>query len=130
MTSIATVETSSTQPVMVEVVEQTSPINASAIISINAIPTETIVQASLSSIELEVSPVYTTPDVKLKNPVFTYTNGMLARIDYDDDVSKIFNYSNTQLVTLDINSGLLTTRKEFNYDINGNLLSIDESSVT
>jgi hypothetical protein len=61
-------------------------------------------------------------------PAFTYTNGALTRIDYDNGSFKVFTYTDGVLTQLDFVVGGVTTRKTFNYT--GDLLtSIDQETI-
>lgn len=64
------------------------------------------------------------------SPQFTYTDGVLSRIDYSDGSFKVFTYGgNGQLSAIDYTVGAVTTRKNFVYDTNGVLLSINEAPL-
>ena len=60
-----------------------------------------------------------------KNPVFTYLNGVLSRVEYDQGLYKELSYDGTVLSQLEHYNGDVTTRKTFNYSA-GILTSIDE----
>jgi hypothetical protein len=60
-----------------------------------------------------------------KGPVFTYTNGVLTGILYDDGSTKELSYTNGVLTTLVFVRGGVTSTKTFNYT-NGVLTSINE----
>ena len=62
----------------------------------------------------------------LKGPAFTYTDGVLTRIDYDGGEYKTFTYTDGVLTQLDLVKGGVTYRKTFNYT-SGVLTSIDET---
>jgi hypothetical protein len=69
-------------------------------------------------------------DDPLKSPVMTYTAGQLTRIDYDDGSFKTFSYTAIGDVALiDFTKGGTTTRKTFNHDGNGVLVSIVQTVV-
>ncbi len=63
-----------------------------------------------------------------KGPAFTYTSGVLTRIDYDDGAYKVFTYTSGKLTQLDFVVGSVTTRKTFNYS-GDTLTSIDEVTL-
>jgi len=65
------------------------------------------------------------PIVTGKNPVFTYSNGELVRVDYDQGLYKQLTYSGSALSQLEYYNGTVTTQKTFNYS-SGILTSIDE----
>tara|TARA_R110002124_G_scaffold39997_1_gene125771 strand:+ start:173 stop:826 length:654 start_codon:yes stop_codon:yes gene_type:complete len=63
----------------------------------------------------------------LTNPSFTYTNGLLTSVEYDDNITKTLTYTGDLLtaVSVDDGAGSVTT-KTLNYT-NGVLTSITES---
>lgn len=63
------------------------------------------------------------------NPVFTYTNGLITRIDYDSGNYKILSYIDGVLVLIDYIIGLTTKRKTFNFNTDGYLISIVETEL-
>jgi hypothetical protein len=66
---------------------------------------------------------------KSHSPTFTYTSGILTRIDYSSDSSyKLFIYANGLLDQIDHVYIDRTIRKNFNY-VSGNLTSITETVV-
>lgn len=61
-------------------------------------------------------------------PAFTYTSGVLTRIDYDDGSYKLLTYTSNRLTRIDFVSGPTTIRKDFNYS--GDVLaSIDQTTL-
>lgn len=70
----------------------------------------------------------TTPTIKPKSPVFSYTDGLLTRIDYDDASYKLFTYDTGTLTRIDYVKSTGTTRKDFNYT-DGLLTSIVETEI-
>lgn len=64
-----------------------------------------------------------------KNAVFTYTGSDVTRIDYDSGNYKLITYSSGLVTQLDYLHDSKTYRRVFNYDIGGNILSIDESVI-
>lgn len=63
-----------------------------------------------------------------KSPSFTYSSGILTRIDYEDGSRKEFTYSSGALTRIDYTKGTSITRKEFTYS-GGVLQSITESAL-
>lgn len=62
------------------------------------------------------------------SPIFTYTDGLVTRVDYSSGNYKIFTYSSGVLVQLDyIRTTDPTIRKVFTYNPDGSLASISES---
>jgi len=62
----------------------------------------------------------------LRNPVFTYTSGVLTSILYSDGSTKTFTYTSGTLTRIDLVVGSRTYRKTFNYT-SGILTSITET---
>lgn len=79
--------------------------------------------------DIMIAPVYAPPAPALVNPQFTYTGGLLARIDYDGPHAKTFAYQNGRLSTLDYSDGFRTLRKSFAWDASGALTAISEDYV-
>ena len=65
---------------------------------------------------------------QLIGPEFTYTAGVLTRIDYDGGQYKLFTYTDGLLTILDLVAGAVTTRKTFNYT-DGVLTSITQVTL-
>jgi len=66
----------------------------------------------------------------LKNPVFTYTGDFLTGILYDDGSAKVLSYlAGGQLDTITFTSNDVTVLKQFNYDNQDRLISINETQV-
>lgn len=65
---------------------------------------------------------------QLIGPAFTYTDGVLTRIDYDGGQYKLFTYTDGLLTILDLVAGAVTTRKTFNYT-DGVLTSITQVTL-
>jgi len=63
-----------------------------------------------------------------KNPVFTYVDGRLVRVDYDDGLFKVLTYDGDRLSTLEYYDGENFILKTFNYT-DGILTSITESDL-
>lgn len=64
------------------------------------------------------------------SPVFTYTSGVVSRIDYDSGNYKTFTYTSGVLTQLDyVIVGDSTIRKVFTYNEDGTLASIAETVV-
>lgn len=63
-------------------------------------------------------------------PAFTYTDGVVTRIDYDSGNYKLLSYTSGALTQLDyVRPGSATVRKTFTYNPDGTLASITESLV-
>ncbi len=58
------------------------------------------------------------------NPIYTYLNDELIRIDYASGNYKLFTYVSGNLTQLDYVKGSTTYRKVFSYDVGSNLTSI------
>ena len=63
------------------------------------------------------------------NPAFTYSAGLLSRIDYASGAHKIFAYTAGVLTQLDYVAGAVTTRKTLFYNPDGSLHHITEASL-
>ena len=63
------------------------------------------------------------------NPAFTYTAGLVTRIDYASGAHKLFTYTAGVLTQLDYVVGAVTTRKTFTYNPDGSLHHITEASL-
>lgn len=61
-------------------------------------------------------------------PSFTYTNGILSRVDYSDGSFKVLTYLNNLLTQIDHVANGVTRRKIFNYSDN-KLISITDTLV-
>jgi hypothetical protein len=68
-------------------------------------------------------------DARPPGPSFTYTAGVLTRIDYTDGTYKLLDYVNGALSTLRFFQGLKVTTKTFVRDLAGSLTRIDETTV-
>lgn len=64
-----------------------------------------------------------------KDPAFTYTAGLVTRIDYASGAHKLFTYTAGVLTQLDYVVGVVTTRKAFFYNPDGSLHHITEASL-
>jgi hypothetical protein len=63
-------------------------------------------------------------------PAFTYTDGVVSRIDYDSGNYKLFTYTDGAVTRIDyVRPGTTTIRKDFTYNLDGSLASIDQSEV-
>jgi hypothetical protein len=62
-------------------------------------------------------------------PALTYTGGVLTSIAYDSGNYKVFTYTSSVLTQLDYIVGAVTTRKTFNYNLDGTLASIDQTVI-
>ena len=58
---------------------------------------------------------------KETGPAFTYSSGVVSRIDYDSGNYKLFTYSGGKVSRIDYIRGALTVRKDFTYNIDGTL---------
>ena len=63
------------------------------------------------------------------SPEFTYTDGVLTRIDYADASYKTFTYTAGQLDQIDFVRGGTTYRKTFVRDVDGVLVAITETTL-
>lgn len=62
------------------------------------------------------------------NPQFTYTGGVLTRVDYDGNVFKTLSYNgNGQLDTVVFSKDGVTTTKTFAYNLDGTLQSVTQT---
>ena len=62
-----------------------------------------------------------------KDPAFTYSAGLLSRIDYAIGAHKLFTYTAAGVLTqLDYVVGAVTTRKTFAYNPDGTLAAITQ----
>lgn len=61
------------------------------------------------------------------NPAFTYTAGLVTRIDYASGAHKLFTYTAGVLSQLDYVVGAVTTRKTFTYNPDGTLAAISQA---
>lgn len=78
---------------------------------------------SISEVEVSVGTLPTNPD-------FSYTDGNLTRIDYSDSSYKILEYSlDGTLTRTEYYSGGTIYRKDYFYDVDGNLDYITEGFV-
>jgi hypothetical protein len=64
-----------------------------------------------------------------KSPVFSYTNGLLTRIDYASGSYKLFSYTGSTLTQLQYVLPGRTITKVFAYNIDGTLASIAQTEV-
>ena len=63
------------------------------------------------------------------SPAFTYTAGLLSRVDYASGAHKLFTYTAGVLTQLDYVVGAVTTRKTLFYNPDGSLHHITEASL-
>ena len=63
------------------------------------------------------------------NPAFTYTVGLLSRVDYADGTYKLFVYAVGRLLHVDFVTPTATVRKAFFYNPDGSLHHITEASL-
>jgi hypothetical protein len=62
-------------------------------------------------------------------PSLTYTSGNLTRVDYDSGNYKIFSYTDDILTQIDYVVGSTTIRKTLNYNLDGTLASVDQTTI-
>ena len=62
-----------------------------------------------------------------KSPLFTYTGGLLTRVDYESGNYKTFTYADGQLSQSQYIRFGVTITKVFNYNLDGSLASITET---
>lgn len=62
-------------------------------------------------------------------PAMIYTAGVLTRVDYASGNYKLFTYAAGRLTQLDYVKGATTTRKTFNYNPDGSLSSVTETTL-
>lgn len=62
------------------------------------------------------------------NPVITYTNGIVTRIDFDSGNYKLFTYTNGLLTRVDYHKGAQVLRKDLVY-VDGRLSQIIDTVV-
>ena len=63
-------------------------------------------------------------------PAFTYSGGRLSQITYDSGNTKTFTYDGSgRLSRIDYVVGAITNRKDFGYNPDGSLASIDETVI-
>lgn len=76
------------------------------------------------------APVGPTPQTIIEpiNPVFTWVDDVLRRIDYDDGLYKIFVYSDEVLTQLTYFNGVDLIIKSFVYDSDGLLTEINQTT--
>lgn len=60
-------------------------------------------------------------------PAFTYTGGVLTRIDYDSGNYKLFTYGGGVVTRIDYIRGATTIRKDFTYNLDGTLAYITQT---
>lgn len=69
-------------------------------------------------------------DAEELDPVYTYTSGVLTRVDYASGNYKVFTYNLSGVLTqLDFIKSTVTYRKVFTYDLSSNLTSVDYSII-
>ena len=64
-----------------------------------------------------------------KSPTFTYTSGIVTRIDYSNGEYKIISYSAGKINQVVYYKSNVTITKNFTYDLSGKLQSIQQSEV-
>lgn len=63
------------------------------------------------------------------DPVFTYSDGRVSRIDYASGAYKEFTYTLGVLTQLDYVAGAVTVRKAFTYSPDGTLAAITQETL-
>jgi hypothetical protein len=69
------------------------------------------------------------PAFEESGPVFTYSSGVLSRVDYDSGNYKTFSYSSGKLTQVDYVKSGTTIRKTFFYDVDGSLAEIIQTTL-
>ena len=87
------------------------------------IAVELAISQSLVSLELAMTPIIT--DVKLSNPRFTRTDGVVTRVDYDGGIYKIITWTGGIVTTTALHTSEYILTKTFNY-FGGLLESVTE----
>lgn len=64
-----------------------------------------------------------------KGPAFTYSGGVVTRIDYDSGNYKLFTYSGGVVTRIDYIRGATTIRKDFTYNLDGTLAYITQTEI-
>lgn len=102
--------------------------DGSSIKTANSAPSDVINKYVSVSVTEQIAAI---SDVQELNPVYSYnTNGDVTRIDYDSGNYKVFTYGTSgALIQLDYVKGAVTYRKTYNYDSNGTLLNIIDSTI-
>lgn len=62
-------------------------------------------------------------------PSFTYTSGVVSRIDYDSGNYRLFTYSGGNITRIDYVQPTKTVRKDFSYNVDGSLAEITQTEI-
>lgn len=108
----------------VEVIGEASPI---VIVGVGA--SDISIEAVSQAVPVAIGPIYQPPAAELKNPVLTYSGGLLSQIDYDGPHRKTFAYMDNRLRSIDDFDGFRTARKTFSYDETGALIGVSETAI-
>lgn len=88
-----------------------------------------LIYSTLNGFKFPDGTVQTTSASLEAGPAFTYTSGVLTRVDYDSGNYKTFTYTSGVLTQVDYIVGAITTRKTFNYNLDGSLASVDQTVI-
>jgi hypothetical protein len=69
------------------------------------------------------------PQEKEPGPAFTYTSGLVTRIDYDSGNYKVLTYTSGVLTQVDYHRGTSIIRKTFSYNGDGTLAEIVQTTL-
>lgn len=69
------------------------------------------------------------PQEEEPGPAFTYSSGLVTRIDYDSGNYKVLTYSSGVLTQIDYHVGASTIRKTFVYNVDGSLAEIVQTTI-
>lgn len=69
------------------------------------------------------------PATSEKGPAFTYTGGLVSRVDYDSGAYKTLSYASGRLAQVDYVKDGTTIRKTFFYDNAGTLTEVVETTI-
>lgn len=108
----------------VEVIGEASPI---IVVAVGA--SDISITAVSEAVPVAIGPVYQPPAVELKNPVLTYSGGLLSQVDYDGPHRKNFTYADGRLASIDYFDGVRTIRKTFSYAESGALIGVTETVI-
>lgn len=88
-----------------------------------------LIESTLNGFKFPDGTVQTTSASLENGPAFTYTSGVLTRVDYDSGNYKTFTYTSGVLTQVDYIVGTITIRKTFNYNLDGSLASVDQTVI-
>jgi hypothetical protein len=69
------------------------------------------------------------PQEEEPGPAFTYTSGLVTRIDYDSGNYKVLTYTSGVLTQVDYHRGTSIIRKTFSYNGDGTLAEIVQTTL-